>query len=113
MKVIGWIDDDETEEWMDQSIGGLGGFFERGMRWKDYVDMYNEKGKEYAEALRLAILVRGLRYNGSQHQNDPEGVPVFSDGTIATFSFRAWGDLMAGVWSDADDQDYSYMDFYC
>lgn len=113
MKVIGWIDYGEAETWMEESIGGLGGFFKDGMRWKDYADGFTEKGQEYAEALRTAIVERGLKYNGSQHQNDPEGVPVFSDGTIATFSFRAWGDLMAAVWSEHEDTDYCYMDFYC
>lgn len=112
MKVIGWISYDEAAD-HEESIGGLGGFFERGMRWKDYADIYNDKGREYAEALRAAILERELRYSGSQHQNSHDGVPVFSDGTVATFSYRAWGDLMAGVWSEHQDQDYSYVDFYC
>ena len=39
-------------------------------------------------------------------------MPLFSDGKVATFSFRGWGDLMAAIWSEAEDKDYGYMDFY-
>ncbi len=113
MHLLGWIDYSEVEDGFEESIGGFGGFFVGGMRWKDYIEQYNEKGAEYAEALRAGVLERKLKYNGSEHQNSIEGVPVFSDGTIATFSFRAWGDLIAAVWSEEENIDYSYMDFYC
>ena len=53
-----------------------------------------------------------LKQGGDWHQNDPKGVPVFNDGTVAMFSFRAWGDLMAALWAEHEDCDYSYMDFY-
>jgi hypothetical protein len=39
-------------------------------------------------------------------------VPVFDDGAIATFSFRAWGDLMAAIWADTDGRRHGYMDYY-
>ena len=112
MEVIGWIDSDETEDF-DESYGGLGGWFENGMRWKDYAEAHTEEGLEYAEALRESIIKRKLKITGSTHQKGYECVPVFSDGTIAAFSFRAWGDLLAAVWSDEEDKDYCYMDFYC
>lgn len=113
MIVIGWIDDDEIEDGFITHFGGLGGFFKNGMRWKDYIDVLDEDEKLYAEALRRAVVDHDFRYTGDQHQNGPLGVPVFSDGTYASFSLRAWGDLMAAIWSEQEDVDYSYMDFYC
>ena len=92
--------------------GGLGGWFTDGMRWKDYAETHTEEGLRYAEALREAILLRKIKATGSEHQNGSELVPVFSDGTIATFSFRAWGDLLAAVWSEKENKDYHYMSFY-
>jgi hypothetical protein len=37
---------------------------------------------------------------------------MFSDGSVATFSLRGWGDLLAAVYSERDNKDYCYMDFY-
>jgi len=59
-----------------------------------------------------AIVARGLRRGGDWHQSAPDGVPVFDDGAVGTFSCRAWGDLMAAVWSGEDGRGYGYMDFY-
>lgn len=113
MKVIGWIGYDEIEDGFEQSFGCMGGFFDDGMRWKDYIDLVEPEYKSYAEALRKEIIEKGIRYNGSQHQNMPDGIPVFSDGTYALFSYRGWGDIMAAIWSEHEDTDYCYMDFYC
>lgn len=82
------------------------------MRWKDYLQSHHEDGHPYLEAVRAAVLQLRLRRGGDWHQTDERGAPVFSDGTAATFSFRAWGDLLAAVWSEAEGKDYSYMDFY-
>lgn len=54
----------------------------------------------------------GLRRGGDWHQYGEDGVPVFDDGTIATFSFRAWGDLMAAIWAEADGRRHGYKDHY-
>jgi hypothetical protein len=94
---------------MVESVGGLGGFFKDGMRWQDYAA--RNPGPHY-EALRLAIVERGLKRGGDWHQNSDDGCPVFSDGTSGTFTYRAWGDLLAAVWSEHEGRDYSYMDFY-
>lgn len=111
--VVDWIDGrgDKTDNYL-VSIGGMGGWFERGMRWKDYIESIVDGKKAYAEALRDSILQNNIRYTGSDHQNQDDGVPLFSDGTIGAFSFRAWGDLMAAIWSTEDGMDYSYMDYY-
>ena len=111
MKVVEWIGSDSDKK---VSAGGLGGFFQNGMRWRDYIGDYdNAYHKSYYEALRVNIVENNIRINGSEHQNNKDGTPLFDDGTIGVFSFRAWGDLMAAIWSEAEDKDYHYMDFYC
>lgn len=122
MKVVRWTSGDEE---LEVSFGSMGGWFNAGHihpdlaakgyfghRWSDYIEGMDAKGLAYAEALRASILERECREGGDWHQNDEEGTPVFSDGTCASFSFRAWGDLLAAVWSEEHDLDYTYMDFY-
>ena len=47
-----------------------------------------------------------------EHQNDDHGVPKSDDDTVGLFSFRSWGDLMAAIWSEEEDKDYDYLNFY-
>lgn len=121
-KVVDWISYDETNG-KEVAIGGLGGFFNAGvihpnqkeavgMRWKDYIETFTDKGKPYAEAIRESVLERGSLMTGDQHQHSANGVPLFDDGKIGEFSYRAWGDIMAAIWSEKENKDYSYMDFY-
>lgn len=111
IRVVDWLPYDKvTDEHKD--VGSMGGWFKEGMRWKDYLEQEPVQ-REYAEAIRAAVLERNLYISGDAHQNDSGGtVPLFSDGAVATFSFRGWGDLMAAIWSEAEGRDYSYMDFY-
>lgn len=107
MKVVGLTSFDPAQD-MKRSLGGLGGFFSLGMRWADYVEAVGEN--EYTLALREYIVQNEIKEGGGWHQD--EGVPVFEDGTVASFSFRAWGDLLAAIWSEELNQDFCYMDFY-
>ena len=110
--VIGWVSHGSVELLDLPDLGGWGGWIEHGQRWADYIDDIEAAKTPYFEALRQAILARGLRRGGDWHQNSAGGVPVFDDGSVATFTYRAWGDLLAAVWADADGRDYSYVDFY-
>lgn len=112
MKVAKWIPYKESENYTE-SVGGLGGFFKNGMRWKDFIESFTNETKPYFEAIRTDVIEKGLRLNGDQHQYSDSGVPLFEDNTVGKFSYRAWGDLMAAIWSEQEDKDYSYMDFYC
>jgi len=107
--VIGWVSYGSVEL---LDLPDLGGWIERGQRWSDYIDDIEAAKTPYFEALRQAILERGLRRGGDWHQNSAAGVPVFDDGSVATFTYRSWGDLLAAIWADADGLDYSYVDFY-
>lgn len=111
-KVIGWVHYESVPREGIGRIGGWGGFIESGDRWKDYIAASPEEHVPFYESLRREILRKGLKRGGDWHQSDPKGVPVFDDGTVGMFTFRAWGDLMAAVWAEYEDRDYSYMDFY-
>jgi hypothetical protein len=66
----------------------------------------------YHEALHRAVVARRLRRGGDWHQDAKDGIPVFDDGAIGTFSWRAWGGLLAAIWSAEDGRHYTYLDFY-
>ena len=108
MEVVDWSGGPTGKE----SIGWLGGFFAHGMRWPDYLETMGLHGDalERVEAIRRAVIRDDVRRGGDWHQT--EGMPVFDDGTHAMFSMRAWGDLLAAIWSTELDTDLSYMSFY-
>lgn len=114
MKVVKWIPYGE-QKGLEEAFGGMGGWFnwtEKGQRWKDYLAVWKEEVHPYIEAFREEVLRRELRVGADWHQYGPGGVPVFEDGKYASFSYRAWGDIMAAIWSEKEDRDYTYMDFY-
>ena len=125
MKVLNWISNEAAEAKPEAPIGGLGGWFgfnagtgeHHPHTWADYLERKKPEARPYAEALRDAIVEGRIWEAGDWHQvdaiSDNRGVPLFEDGTVATFSFRAWGDLLAAVWSEQLGRSYCYMDFYC
>lgn len=117
MRVERWINyKDAMAMGMNEApISTLGGWFPKGKRWEDYLSLQESVGdcsRPYFEALRQEIITRNIRRGGDWHQNSEEGVPIFSDGTFVVFSYRAWGDLLAAVWSTEENKDYEYMNFY-
>ena len=111
--VVEWIDNNEADK-RETAIGGLGGFFKPPMRGqKDFFDVIRPELKPYAEALRAEIIAKNIRFTGQDHQSVEDGVPLFSDGKVGSFSMRAWGDFLSATWSEHENKDYSYMDFYC
>lgn len=111
MKVVDWICGEESKH--ESSIGGLGGFFQHGMRWEDFIKRWKPHARPRLEAIRESVIENGLKFGGDWHQyRGYNGTPLFEDDTTGDFSFRAWGDLMAAIWSSEEDKDYCYMDFY-
>ena len=93
------------------ALNWWGGFFQHGMRWNDYLDAFEESLHPHLEAARRSAVDNRITATGAQHQND--GVtPVFSDGRHFAMTMRSWGDFMAAVWSEEEDRDMCYMDFY-
>lgn len=122
MKVVDWISEEASAD-KETAIGGMGGWFgtkpgegeehwNAGHRWKDYIEALREEFRPYAEAIRESVLERGIRYTGEDHQNRDDGVPLFEDGKVGSFTWRAWGDIMAAIWSEKENKNYTYMDFY-
>jgi hypothetical protein len=113
-RVIGWARYDSCihVEGSATDLGGWGGWIEKGHRWHDYLANLDDRKKPYFEALRRDIVARKIRESGLWHQCESEGVPVFDDGSVVCFSQRAWGDLMAAIWSTEENCDYQYLDFY-
>lgn len=112
--VKSWIGYAEANE-KEDSVGGMGGFFnfsQKGQRWKDYLARQKPDDHSRIEAIRKSVLRKRLRLTGDEHQHSPSGVPLFNDDTVGTFSMRGWGDLMAAIWSEEEDKDYSYIMFY-
>lgn len=121
MRVIDWISPALARA-TEESFGGLGGWFgfdgqgrDVTHTWADYLDKLcadSAQLRAYAEALRASIVECRIWQPGDWHQGDEHGVPLFEDGTIASFSLRGWGDLLAAVWSTQLARPYCYMDFY-
>jgi hypothetical protein len=117
MKVVDWISPERAEP-LTESFGGMGGWF--GAKpgggwgaehsWADYLERWKPEAHPYAEALRDSIVNGRIWEPGDWHQD--HGFPLFEDGTTAAFSFRAWGDLLAAVWTEQLGRQYCYMDFY-
>ena len=112
ISVVGWINYWESSVYPENAAGGLGGWV-NGNNFTEYLEIQSEKARPYIVALKDEIVKKGLRTTGEQHQYAKCGVPVFSDETISTFSYRAWGDLMAAIWNTEENTNkYCYMDFY-
>lgn len=109
IKVVDWIGYDDANEY-EESIGGMGGWV-KGHKWPDYIDAIKDEFKPYYEAVRESVIEHDIRRGGFWHQQGGDGVPLFSDNTVACFSMRAWGDLMAAIWNTEEDVDFSYIHF--
>jgi hypothetical protein len=113
LKIVKWITNEEAQDKGENGLGGMGGFFENGMRWKDYKEQYVDEVYPMLETLRKSIIKNRIYWTGKAMQNNGyKTVPLWSNGKVDTYSWRAWGDLMAAVWSEEDNTDYDYMSFY-
>lgn len=111
---------DVTDEFMDETgahdVGTWGGFMSEDMRWDDYIANVETTVRNVYEAIRLSVVKNWIWEGGDWHQRSDKGVPFITaedDSTyVALFSMRAWGDLMAAIWSTFCDKGFHYMDFY-
>lgn len=107
-----WISFEEADQYTENDAGGIGGWI-KGQNFDEYLTKYNSAYHPYLKAIRNSVVENGLKLTGADHQEAHNGVPLFSDDTVSTFSFRAWGDLMAAIWnSEEPGATYQYMDFY-
>ena len=86
--------------------------------WSNFECEYPSRNVEGAEVRQIVQLIgdevvkNGYCFSGQEHQTELTGVPVFSDGTCLRASMRAWGQIMAAIYSAVEEVDLSYMDFY-
>jgi hypothetical protein len=110
-----WINWGDRRGSGKDELGWMGGWFnfkEGGKRWKDYIETFTDEAVPYLEAVRADVVAHNRRFTGDAHQHQLEGVPLFSDGKALRLTYRAWGDLMAAIWSEQENKDYHYMNFY-
>ena len=112
VKVKEWITWQEALN-KKESIGGMGGWVV-GQKWDEYLKDLIDPAKPYAEGIREAVLKDRIRWGGDWHQSDQyEGVPLFEDDTIGSFTYRAWGDILAAIWNTEKNwRRFSYNSFY-
>lgn len=108
LRIVAWKSYEDATENDPPNVGDLGGYVE-GTGWPEYIDTWSDEAKPYYEITREHILANQIFRSGDWHQ--AEGVPVFSDGTIAAMSMRAWGDMMASIYNTRFGKSYSYLDF--
>jgi hypothetical protein len=113
IKVIGWINYKDAEDNLRPAIGCTGGWFQEGMRWMDYYEDVDDELQPYVQAIFDDVKENSIKLTGWENQHNNNGTVLFSDGKWAGFSMRAWGDLMAAIWSEIEDKNYCYLHFYC
>lgn len=111
LTVTHWISRHAADKKVE-SVGGVGGWFDHGDTWQSYLDTWDESVHPYLEAIKIDVMASGRFVTGQQHQDADDGVPLFSDGTVAGFSWRAMGDLMAAIATVKDGQTHNYMEWY-
>lgn len=111
IKVINWISYEEAQK-KNKKLSGIDGFFTSSMNWQEYLNMCQPEQKIYIDALKTAIIKEKIKKAGDWHQWSNEGVPLFSDGVVITFSWRSWGNLLAAMWEIEEGKSYDYIDFY-
>jgi len=115
-------DKDTFKRYSENNLGGWGGWFnahyihdkdkvgkEPDHTWEDYLNELPDDAKPYAIALKEYIVENGIKHCAPWHQSI--GVPLFEDNTYSTFSYRAWGDLMAAIYT-TPEKPLTYMEFY-
>lgn len=109
-----WVKLPELEDFSGLDIMFIqsGGIFEKGCRWFYYINSVEEWQRPYLEAIREEIISKAIKWTGKEMQENPKGIPVFNNGKLGLFTWRAWGDLLAAIWAESEDIDYSYIDFY-
>ena len=95
MKIIGWTDYDDPKYTERFPYGGR-------YTGQEVIETENMIAQELRK--------KGYRFDGTYHQNGDYGAPIFDDGTIAQFSFRAWGHIMALAYpEEIEDKEYGYL----
>ncbi len=83
--------------------------------WTYYEDDYPvHEGDEESvfRAVVKAVREGGYKFGGNSHDSALSGVPVLNDGTMACFSWRVWGGVMAEALQLPDEDGMAYTAWY-
>lgn len=93
---------------LEAPVGGLGGVPEA-LTLETYKEMHGPSAAPYVDALAdLLDRTEGYVYGEDMNECDIH----FSDGTWASFSWRAWGDFASAWHNSRFGTSYDYMKFY-
>ena len=59
------------------------------IHWDDAIDLPSGYSDAHIEVFEKYAVENHIRFSGTAHQNNDDGVPLFSDGT-GPHSFHAW-----------------------
>ena len=110
-----WVDCDDIsdEEYSGiNNIAGSGRHFQKGMRWNNFLEFYDANLHKSLEAIRSSIINSQEKRDWDWHSSSMNGIPRLNNGYFFGASSDRWGDLLAAVWSEHDNKDYSYTSFF-
>lgn len=83
--------------------------------WTYYEDDYPVHEGDEESVIRAvieAIREGGFKFGGNSHDSALSGVPVLNDGTMACFSWRTWGGIMAEALRLPNNNGMAYTVWY-
>lgn len=83
--------------------------------WTYYEDDYPVHQGDEESVIRAvieAIREGGFKFGGNSHDSALSGVPVLNDGTMACFSWRTWGGIMAEALELPNENGMAYTVWY-
>lgn len=98
---------ESREDIDDKEIVIMGGRdLENPLDWNGYLDYFKPEAHPYLETLKQFVIDNGLVGTTGAYHN--ENAFEFSDSTIYSFTWRAWGDFMQAVVGKRE----GYMTYY-
>lgn len=96
-----------TESYKNRKV--IYGGFRGPMTWDFYLSGFHEDLHDRLEILKENVLIRESEIESFKNPRfSEEHYFLFEDGTVFTFSFRAWGDFMAAV----ENKGRTHKEFY-
>jgi hypothetical protein len=97
----------KTESYKNRKV--IYGGFRGPMTWEFYLSGFEDDLHDRLEILRLYIIERESDMDIFRNPRfSEENYILFGDGSVFTFSFRAWGDFMAAV----QNNGLTHKEFY-
>ena len=113
MEVIEWIDYDAAIKLPENALGVAPTFDKEKYPTRElYEKACEELEFPYYQAFKKSVIDNDIKEGGDWHQNNKNGVPLFSDNTVSIFFMRAWDATLSKIWSEHENKDIGSYDFY-